>query len=73
MDPHGRALVWGRKPRRMRKMRRWKLRKAWRSPKRKGDHMQIDSKEVKKPVPAEGIAEKKEGESLEFRLSYVPV
>jgi THO complex subunit 1 len=38
-----------------------------------GDNMQIDSKEVKKSVPAEGLAEKKEGESLEFRLSYVTV
>ena len=38
-----------------------------------GDKMQIDSKEVKKPVPVEGLAEKKEGESLEFPLSYVDV
>jgi len=38
-----------------------------------GDKMQIDSKEAKKPVPAESLAEKKEGESLEFRLLYVTV
>ena len=36
-----------------------------------GENMQIDSKEVKRPVPAEGLAEKKKGGSLEFRLSYV--
>ena len=36
-----------------------------------GENMQIDSKEVKRRVPAEGLAEKKKGGSLEFRLSYV--
>lgn len=31
-----------------------------------GDKMQVDPKEVKKPVPAESPAEKKEGEYLHF-------
>ena len=78
MDPHGGGggVSLGEKTKADEKDMEMKDAKSLEEPKAKegkvqGDKMQIDSKEVKKPVPAEGLAKKKEGGSLESHLSYV--